>query len=68
MCFFEHPHKLIQVNDPKGNPTLDLIDLPIEYNKDTYSNELKYLIHWMIEKGQYQRKLLVVSSYEAILL
>ena len=55
MCFFEHPRKLVQVKDSNGNPALDLIDLPIEYNKDIYSKDLINLIYWMIEKNHTKR-------------
>ena len=55
MCYFEHPRELVQTKDSLGMPVLDLRDLPIKFNQNIYSNELKNLIKWMMERDHRKR-------------
>ena len=54
MCFYELPRKFVEINGPKGK-SMELQDVPPQFNTNIYSNEINYLIKWMIEREQQKR-------------
>ena len=54
MCFYDFPRKFVEINGPNGK-SMELQDVAPQFNTNVYSNQISYLINWMLQREPQKR-------------